>query len=140
MGENPAALRAAVFFAILEKPEGGGGGVQTPPPPHPSRARVKLICQNCSTTHTLIACQSHLSLFLPSVLRGFEPNQLRLRELISTTANKPCRPGPPPTLSLQPSPTLQPQPSDLFRAVLSSVPLALRLRPLAVQPVSRGEP
>ena len=32
VGENPAALRAAVFFAILEKPE-GGGGVQTPPPP-----------------------------------------------------------------------------------------------------------
>ena len=31
VGENPAALRAAVFFAILEKPE--GGGVQTPPPP-----------------------------------------------------------------------------------------------------------
>ena len=30
VGENPAALRAAVFFAILEKPE---GGVQTPPPP-----------------------------------------------------------------------------------------------------------
>ena len=31
VGENPAALRAAVFFffAILEKPE---GGVQTPPP------------------------------------------------------------------------------------------------------------
>ena len=29
MGENPAALRAAVFFAILEKPE---GGVQTPLP------------------------------------------------------------------------------------------------------------
>ena len=28
VGENPAALRAAVFFAILEKPE---GGVQTPP-------------------------------------------------------------------------------------------------------------
>ena len=24
VGENPAALRAAVFFAILEKPEGGG--------------------------------------------------------------------------------------------------------------------
>ena len=23
VGENPAALRAAVFFAILEKPEGG---------------------------------------------------------------------------------------------------------------------
>ena len=32
VGENPAALRTAVFFAILEKPEGGGGGVQTPPP------------------------------------------------------------------------------------------------------------
>ena len=33
VGENPAALRAAVFFffAILEQPE--GGGVQTPPPP-----------------------------------------------------------------------------------------------------------
>ena len=31
VGENPAALRAAVFFAILEKTE-GGGGVQTPPP------------------------------------------------------------------------------------------------------------
>ena len=31
VGENPAALRAAVFFAILEKPK-GGGGVQTPPP------------------------------------------------------------------------------------------------------------
>ena len=29
VGENPAALRAAVFFAILEKPE---GGVQMPPP------------------------------------------------------------------------------------------------------------
>ena len=31
VGEKPVALRAAVFFAILEKP--GGGGVQTPPPP-----------------------------------------------------------------------------------------------------------
>ena len=37
VGENPAALRAAVFFfAILEKPEGGRSN--TPPP---SRARVK---------------------------------------------------------------------------------------------------
>ena len=33
VGENPAALRAAVFSLT-----GGGGGVQTPPPP--SRARV----------------------------------------------------------------------------------------------------
>ena len=31
VGENPAALRAAVFFAILEKPEGGGGAFKTPP-------------------------------------------------------------------------------------------------------------
>ena len=38
VGENPAALRAAVFFAILEKPEGGGRS-NAPPP---SRARVKL--------------------------------------------------------------------------------------------------
>ena len=38
MGENPAALRAAVFFAILEKPEGGGRS-NAPP----SRARVKSI-------------------------------------------------------------------------------------------------
>ena len=35
VGENPAALRATVFFAILEKPE----GVFKRPPP-PSRARV----------------------------------------------------------------------------------------------------
>ena len=34
VGENPAALRAAVFSLSLKKPE---GGVQTPPPP--SRAR-----------------------------------------------------------------------------------------------------
>ena len=33
VGENPAALRAAVFFfAILEKPEGGGGAFKRPPP------------------------------------------------------------------------------------------------------------
>ena len=31
VGENPAALRAAVFFAILEKPE--GGAFKRPPPP-----------------------------------------------------------------------------------------------------------
>ena len=31
VGENPAALRAAVFFAILEKPEGGGGRSNAPP-------------------------------------------------------------------------------------------------------------
>ena len=30
VGENPAALRAAVFFAILEKPE--GGAFKRPPP------------------------------------------------------------------------------------------------------------
>ena len=30
MGENPAALRAAVFFAILEKPEGGGAFKRPP--------------------------------------------------------------------------------------------------------------
>ena len=35
VGENPAALRAAVFFAILEKPEGGRSNA-----PPPSRARV----------------------------------------------------------------------------------------------------
>ena len=33
VGENPAALRAAVFFVILEKPEGGGGAFKRPPPP-----------------------------------------------------------------------------------------------------------
>ena len=38
VGENPAALRAAVFFGILEKPEGGGRS-NAPP----SRARVNLI-------------------------------------------------------------------------------------------------
>ena len=38
VGENPAALRAAVFFAILEKPD--GGAFKRPPPP--SRARVKV--------------------------------------------------------------------------------------------------
>ena len=38
MGENPAALRAAVFFAILEKPE--GGAFKRAPP---SRARVKTL-------------------------------------------------------------------------------------------------
>ena len=37
MGENPAALRAAVFS--LSSKNLRGGGVQTPPPP--SRARVK---------------------------------------------------------------------------------------------------
>ena len=37
VGENPAALRAAVF-CYPRKTWGGGGGVQTPPP---SRARVK---------------------------------------------------------------------------------------------------
>ena len=37
VGENPAALRAAVFSLILEKPEGGGGAFKRPP--H-SRARV----------------------------------------------------------------------------------------------------
>ena len=32
VGENPAALRAAVFFfAILEKPEGGGRSNAPPP-------------------------------------------------------------------------------------------------------------
>ena len=32
VGENPAALRAAVFFRYPRKPAGGGGGgVQTPP-------------------------------------------------------------------------------------------------------------
>ena len=36
MGENPAALRAAVF-SLSSKKLRGGGGVQTPP----SRARVK---------------------------------------------------------------------------------------------------
>ena len=30
VGENPAALRAAVFFAILEKPEGGGAFKRPP--------------------------------------------------------------------------------------------------------------
>ena len=35
MGENPAALRAAVFSLSSKNPR--GGGVQTPPP---SRARV----------------------------------------------------------------------------------------------------
>ena len=30
VGENPAALRAAVFFAIIEKPE--GGAFKRPPP------------------------------------------------------------------------------------------------------------
>ena len=31
VGENPAVLRAAVFFAILEKPEGGGAFKRPPP-------------------------------------------------------------------------------------------------------------
>ena len=30
VGENPAALRAAVFFAILEKPEGGRSNALPP--------------------------------------------------------------------------------------------------------------
>ena len=30
VGEDPAALRAAVFFAILEKPEGGGAFKRPP--------------------------------------------------------------------------------------------------------------
>ena len=42
VGENPVALRAAVFS--LSSKHLRGGGVQTPPPP-PSRARVKGICQ-----------------------------------------------------------------------------------------------
>ena len=33
VGENPAALRTAVFFAILENPEGGGAFKRPPPPP-----------------------------------------------------------------------------------------------------------
>ena len=37
VGENPAALRAAVFLLSLKNLR---GGVQTPPPP--SRARVKI--------------------------------------------------------------------------------------------------
>ena len=40
VGENPAALRAAVF--LLSSKNLRGGGVQTPPPP-PSRARVNNI-------------------------------------------------------------------------------------------------
>ena len=40
VGENPAALRAAVFSLSSKKTwGGGGGGVQTPPS---SRARVNL--------------------------------------------------------------------------------------------------
>ena len=39
VGENPAALRAAVFSLSSKNPR-GGGGVQTPPP---SRARVNPI-------------------------------------------------------------------------------------------------
>ena len=42
VGENPAALRAAVFSLASKKPE---GGVQTPPPP--SRARVKINNTKC---------------------------------------------------------------------------------------------
>ena len=33
VGENPAALRAAVFLLSSKNLRGGGGGVQTPPPP-----------------------------------------------------------------------------------------------------------
>ena len=33
VGENPAALRAAVFFFLLSSKNLRGGGVQTPPPP-----------------------------------------------------------------------------------------------------------
>ena len=32
VGENPAALRAAVFSLSSKNLRGGGGGVQTPPP------------------------------------------------------------------------------------------------------------
>ena len=40
VGENPAALRAAVFFLLSSK--NLRGGVQTPPPPL-SRARVNTL-------------------------------------------------------------------------------------------------
>ena len=39
MGENPAALRAAVFSLYSKNLRGGGGGRSNAPPP--SRARVK---------------------------------------------------------------------------------------------------
>ena len=51
VGENPAALRAAVFSLASKNLR--GGGVQTPPP---SRARVKIIHQSLRlvTSSTLV--------------------------------------------------------------------------------------
>ena len=45
VGENPAALRAAVFFAILEKPE-GGGAFKCPPPAGRGLIQVTLILRH----------------------------------------------------------------------------------------------
>ena len=50
VGENPAALRAAVFFAILEKPEGGRSNA-----PPPSRARVKYLQVKVSSHEVIIS-------------------------------------------------------------------------------------
>ena len=49
VGENPAALRAAVFSLSSKNL---GGSVQTPPPP--SRARVKVLTYLCVFSHKIV--------------------------------------------------------------------------------------
>ena len=44
VGENPAALRAAVFSLSSKNLRGGGEGVQTPPPPSRTRVNRRLHC------------------------------------------------------------------------------------------------
>ena len=74
VGENPAALRVAVFFAILEKPEGGGGRSNAPP----SRARVNGVnvrvmsrrdsgrVQGMACVHTTDLIRYHTPILLPA--------------------------------------------------------------------------
>ena len=52
VGENPAALRAAVFLAIREKPQGGGVFKHPPPPPAGRRLMKQHLAQ--PKLHTLM--------------------------------------------------------------------------------------
>ena len=51
-GENPAALRAAVFS--LSSKNLRGGAFKRPPPPPPSRARVKVLTYLCVFSHKIV--------------------------------------------------------------------------------------